>query len=320
MWRFKPIFKPTLWGGGKILYFKGWAANDTLIGESWELSGVDGMESVVSSPRDYGMSISALIEKYGADLLGEKNYEKFGSRFPLLVKFIDATKPLSIQVHPDDETAAAMGIGRGKSEMWYVLSADEGSNLYFGFNRTLTADEFRGLLDDDNITAALNDTEVNAGDAFFIPSGRIHGVGGGVFLVEIQQASDNTFRIYDYHRTDVSGRERELRIADAEKVADFSDVNPGKLEYMEIPHVPSVIIDTPSFTSKLLRLQSQMRRHYGEVDSFVIMICVEGTARLETRNHEMDISQGETVLLSALEKDVMITPSGDFSAIEVFIR
>lgn len=320
MWRFKPIFKPTIWGGNRILPFKGWAAQNQAIGESWELSGVEGMESVVSSPRDYGMSISALIEKYGADLLGEKNFERFGTSFPLLIKFIDADKPLSIQVHPDSESAERMGIGKGKSEMWYVLSANKNSNIYYGLTRPIKNEEFELIARNGEIEKALYSEQADSGNAYYIPAGRIHGIGEGVLLVEIQEASDNTFRIYDYKRKDSEGNERELHIKQALEVANLEDISPSSLEYLEMPHVPSTIVDTPFFTTKILHLQSQMLRNYSEVDSFVIMICLEGKAKLETRNHDMEISQGETVLLSALEKDVVITPSAEFRALEVFIR
>ncbi len=320
MWRFKPLFKTTLWGGDKILSFKGWAPNSLAIGESWELSGVEEMESVVSSPRDHGLSISELIGKYGANLLGEKNFERFGNRFPLLIKFIDARLPLSIQVHPDLEAAQRMNIGSGKSEMWYVLSADPESEIIFGFDREMNAGELAGHAVSGEITKDVNHVAVKPDEAFFIPAGRVHGIGAGIFLLEIQEASDNTFRIYDYNRTDADGNKRELHIEKALEVARLDDVRPQALSFMELPSVPSVIYDSPFFTTKILRLQSQMMRNYSEVDSFVVIVCIGGNARLTTRNHEMEISRGETLLLSALEKEVMINPSEDFTAIEVFIR
>lgn len=323
MWRFKPIFKKKIWGGSRILDFKGWVPNGESIGESWELSGVPGDESVISSPRDYGLTITQLIEKYGADIMGEKNFERFGTSFPILVKFIDAKDDLSIQVHPDDEYARETGLkSGGKNEMWYILDSEKESKLLNGFHTPLSAVDFRNAVSSDHILDRLKNFKVESGDAYYVPAGRVHSIGKGIFLLEIQQASDSTFRIYDYDRTDENGNRRPLDIEKALDVIDYSDAGGDRLQYMRMPHVPSVIIDTPFFTSKILSLTDRMLRNYSEVDSFVILVCVEGKATLQTRNHEMEIRQGETVLLSALEKEVDITPSHrhGFTAVEVFIR
>ena len=322
MWRFKPIYKSKIWGGDRILKFKGWQSDNDKIGESWELSGVPGDESVICSPRDYGMTITELIGKYGADLMGEKNFERFGTKFPLLIKFIDAGDDLSIQVHPDDEYSEANGLGSGKNEMWYVLDADRDSRLLNGCRNPQDRKSFLKSLNSGEIREILRQLEVTPGDAYYIPAGRVHSIGKGTFLLEVQQASDSTFRIYDYNRTGEDGKQRQLNISEALDVINFDDTKGDRLRYMTIEHVPSVIIDTPFFTSKVLMLSDQMLRNYSEVDSFVALVCVGGKAILETRNHTMDINRGETVLLSALEKEVHITPSGEeeFIAVEVFIR
>lgn len=322
MWRFKPIFKNKIWGGDRILAFKGWAPNGEKIGESWELSGVSGDESVISSPVDFGLTITQLIEKYGAELMGEKNYERFGHSFPLLIKFIDARDDLSVQVHPDDDYASEANLGSGKNEMWYILDSDKDSTLLNGFHASTTEEAIRKSLGSESFISHLKGFEVYPGDAYYIPAGRVHSVGRGIFLLEIQQASDNTFRIYDYDRNDENGVPRPLDLDRAMEVINFEDTQGERLSYLKLDHVPSVIIDTPYFTSKILSLSDHLLRNYSEVDSFVALICVDGKAKLSTCNSEMELSQGETILISAKEKEVHITPLSKkgFTAVEVFIR
>ena len=209
MIKFEPLLKQTLWGGDKIIPFK--HLNDTLenVGESWEISGVKDNETIVSEGEYKGKSLNQLVRELKGKLVGQENYERFGNEFPLLIKFIDAKRDLSIQVHPNDEVAHRHGKSRGKTEMWYALPCDKGAKLYCGLKKQITPEEYKAMVENDTITDALAEYEVKEGDVFFIPAGRIHAIGAGCFVAEIQQTSDVTYRIYDYKRKDKDGNYRE---------------------------------------------------------------------------------------------------------------
>ena len=221
MWTFLPILKSTIWGGDSIAPFKGIKTDKTAIGESWEISGVEGDESVVAAGPDKDMTLTALIDKYGEKLLGKKNFQRFGNRFPLLVKIIDAAQDLSVQVHPDDDMARRLGQANGKTEMWYVLKAKKDARLALGFTRAIGREEFRPLVESGEIENVLRFIPVRKGEAYFIPGRTVHAIGKGMMVAEIQQTSDVTYRLYDYRRKGPDGKERQLHIDLAEEASDL---------------------------------------------------------------------------------------------------
>ena len=222
MYKFEPLLKQTLWGGDKIIPFKHLDTQMERVGESWEISGVNGSETIVATGQDKGKSLNQLVSEQKEKLVGKDNYERFGDEFPLLIKFIDACQDLSIQVHPDDETAHRLGKTRGKTEMWYVLESAPGAMLYNGLKKKITPEEYEEMVENDTITDALARYEVKEGDVFFIPAGRIHAIGSGCFVAEIQETSDVTYRIYDFKRKDKNGNYRELHTKEAAMSIDYT--------------------------------------------------------------------------------------------------
>ena len=223
LFKFEPLLKQTIWGGNKIVAFKHIQSDMENVGESWEVSGVPGDESVVANGECKGKTLNEVLAEMKQKLVGEENYKRFGDRFPLLIKFIDARQDLSIQVHPDDETAHRQGKAMGKTEMWYVMDSDEDASLKVGLKKKITPEEYARMVEDDTICDALGNYKVKSGDCFFIPAGRIHAICSGSFIAEIQQTSDVTYRIYDYKRKDKNGNYRELHTKEAAEAIDYTD-------------------------------------------------------------------------------------------------
>lgn len=320
MWTFDPIFKSTIWGGERIAPFKHVATEQRQIGESWELSGVEGSESVVAEWPDKGLTLSELIRKYGASLMGERNLRKFGDTFPLLIKFIDARDDLSIQVHPDDEMANRLGKPFGKTEMWYVLDAAKGARLANGFKEPVEPAEYAGLVESGKIIDELRFDPIKRGDVFFIPAGRVHAIGKGAFIAEIQQTSDITYRIYDYHRKDSQGRERELHTELARQAINFNDCDGRAVRYTERPDIPVNVVTSPFFTTNVLEIDHEVMRDYSEWDTFVVLIATGGEATLECAGQRLDIRKGTTVLIPASANSLTIIPKNTFNALETYIK
>lgn len=320
MWTFKPIFKTTIWGGERIAPFKGIETEQKNIGESWEISGVEGDESIVSNGPDAGKTITQLIDKYGTSLLGERNYKKYGDRFPLLIKFIDAREDLSVQVHPDDKLAHERGRKSGKTEMWYVLGAEPGARLANGFNRQVESSDYRRLVETGEIMDVLNFNDIHPGDTFFIPAGRVHAIGKGAFVAEIQQTSDVTYRLYDYKRKDKDGKERELHTDLAFDAINFNDTEGRSVAYTPHPDIPVNLMTSPFFTTNLLQIDEKVLRDYSEFDTFVVIIAAEGEASLVCGNETLEIRRGTSVLIPASAKGLSIVPKGKFTAIETYIK
>lgn len=320
MWKFYPILKATIWGGTRIADFKKIKEAGENIGESWELSGVEGMESVVAEGSDKDLRLSQLIDRHKSKLLGERNYTRFGDRFPLLVKFIDARDDLSVQVHPDDAMAARLGHNCGKTEMWYVVDAEKGARLANGFTSPVDPADYERLVESGEIEKVLNFNKINKGDVFFIPAGRVHAIGKGAFIAEIQQTSDDTFRIYDYHRKDADGKEREVHTTLAKEAINFNDCEGNPTEYTLHGNLPVNVVASPYFTTNVLDLDSEMMRDYSEADTFVAIIALEGKAELLCGEQKMDIKQGETVLVSADSTSLILRPDHHFTALETCIK
>ena len=319
MWKFHPIYKKTIWGGHKIAPLCGLDDSDS-IGECWRLSGVDGSISTVLEGPDEGLSICDLISRDGVSLLGKLNYRKFGDTFPLLVKLIDADDYLSVQVHPDDEMALSLGKERGKTEMWYVLPSTPGAELSLGFNRDVEPDEFLDIVQEGRISEILNTTAISEGDVFLIPAGTIHTIGKGCFLLEVQQTSDDTSRVYDYGRKDAFGNGRELHLEMACRALNFNQSSGTPVEYTDYHDIPVNVVKTPYFSTNVMTLDMPILRDYSECDSFVIIIAARGKAHLVAPSGETDLSMGELALVPASADNISIIPDGEFTALEVYIK
>lgn len=319
--KFEPILKQTLWGGDKIIPFK--HLNETLpnVGESWEVSAVEGSESVVANGPDKGMTLPEMVRKYKEELVGEGNYNRFGAKFPLLIKFIDAKLDLSIQVHPDDALAKKRHNSFGKNEMWYVIAADKGAKLISGFAKEITPKEYKERVHDGTFAEVLQTCDIQPGDVFYVPAGRVHGIGAGAFVAEIQQTSDITYRIFDYNRKDKDGKTRELHTAQAVDAINFADVQDDfRTGYERLQNEPVEVVACPYFTTSVYDMTEEITCDYSELDSFVIFICVEGACRLvDNENNEVALQAGETVLLPASTQEVKIVPDKSVKLLETYV-
>ena len=317
MIKFEPLLKQTLWGGDKIIPFK--HLNDTLenVGESWEISGVKDNETIVSEGEYKGKSLNQLVRELKGKLVGQENYERFGDEFPLLIKFIDARQDLSIQVHPTDEIAHRQGKTRGKTEMWYALESAPGAQLYNGLKQQITPEQYKQMVENDTITDALARYEVNEGDVFFIPAGRIHAIGAGCFVAEIQQTSDVTYRIYDFKRKDKNGNYRELHTELAAESIDYTVLPNYRAEYERTKNEGVQVATCPYFTTAVYDLTEPMTLDYTELDSFVILIAVKGEGTIKANGQKTTFRMGDTILLPATTAEVKI--EGTVKFLETFV-
>jgi mannose-6-phosphate isomerase len=304
MFKFHPLLKQTLWGGNRIIPFKHLNDNIDNVGESWEISGVPGNETIVSEGPQQGKSLNQLVSELKGALVGEENYRLYGDQFPLLVKFIDACQDLSIQVHPNDEIAHRHGQLRGKTEMWYCMN-DEAS-LYCGLKRVITPEEYAQMVDDDTITDALARYDVHEGDVFFIPAGRIHAIGAGCFVAEIQQTSDVTYRIYDFKRKDKDGNYRELHTQLAAEAIDYKVLPDYRTSYTPQLDMPQQVVKCPYFTTAVYDLTEPMLIDYTDLDSFVILIGIKGEGTITADGETTTFRAGETILLPAITQQVEV--------------
>lgn len=321
--KFNPIFKERIWGGTKLETQFGKKLNGkTNIGESWELSAVEGDVSVVCNGDLAGNDLQELIEIYMDDLVGEKVYKKYGNEFPLLIKFIDANDDLSIQVHPDDKKAKERHNAYGKTEMWVALDDSENPKLITGFNQDTDKDTFLKKLEDHTLTDLFNYEEVKKGDVFFVPAGRVHAICAGNLIAEIQQTSDITYRIYDYDRKDNEGNGRELHLDLSLDVMDFKKVKDPKVVYAPEENKPVDLVDCKYFTVNRLDLSLPLTRDYYSFDSFVILICTEGKCTIgETGKDVVEVEKGDTVLIPATLSNIIFTPlNGKVKLLEVYVK
>jgi Phosphomannose isomerase len=317
MYKFEPLLKQTLWGGDKIIPFKHLNTIMEQVGESWEISGVKDNETIVANGPEKGKPLNQLVREQKDKLVGEENYKRFGDEFPLLIKFIAARQDLSIQVHPTDEVAHRQGKSRGKTEMWYALESDAGSLLYNGLKQQITPEQYKTMVEDGTITDALARYEVHEGDVFFIPAGRIHAIGAGCFVAEIQQTSDVTYRIYDYKRKDKNGNYRELHTQLASESIDYTVQPNYRTEYEPRKNEGVQVITCPYFTTAVYDLTEPMTLDYSELDSFVILIAVKGEGRLICNGEEMSFQMGDTVLFPATTNEVRV--EGDVKFLETYV-
>jgi len=320
--RFKPIVKDKIWGGSKLKQVLGKSASDSA-GESWEISGVDGDISVAENGFLAGNTLEELVEIYMGELVGDQVYAKFGLAFPLLIKFIDANDFLSIQVHPDDAMAKERHNSFGKTEMWYIVESEKGANkgqLIAGFNRELDPGQYMAHLNGGTLKEIMNYENVEAGDIYFMPAGRIHAIGAGVLLAEIQQTSDVTYRIYDFDRKDDAGNPRELHTDLALDAIDFKHHPDYKTHYRNAANSSVTAVDSPFFTTSVIKLDKPVEKDYNLIDSFVIYMCMEGEAGITYRGGTELVKKGETILIPAELKELAIVPTETTTLLEVYIK
>lgn len=315
--KFEPLLKQTIWGGDKIIEFKHLDSHLEQVGESWEISGVKDNETIVANGELKGQRLNDIVRQYKGDLVGEDNYKRFGDEFPLLIKFIDARQDLSIQVHPTDEIAHRQGKSRGKTEMWYALEPTPGAQLYNGLKQQITPEQYKEMVENDTITDALARYEVRDGDVFFIPAGRIHAIGAGCFVAEIQQTSDVTYRIYDFKRKDKNGNYRELHTKEAAESIDYTVLENYRTDYQLKKNEPQQVVECPYFTTAVYDLDESMTLDYSELDSFVILIGLKGEGTLTADGQQVSLKAGETVLIPATKKEVKV--EGTVKFLETYV-
>ena len=319
--KFKTIYKDKIWGGQKIKTYLHKDFGDLPnCGETWEISGVKSDVSVVAGGALEGESLANLLEQYKDELVGKKVYDHFGNIFPLLVKFIDANDDLSIQVHPDDELAKKRHNSFGKTEMWYVIETDPGSTLIAGFNQELDEQTYLDKLNSGHIMDILNKEDVAAGDVFFLPAGRVHTIGKGLLIAEIQQTSDITYRIYDFDRVDDKGNKRELHTQEALAAIDYKHYPEYKTKYQPQKDETVKLVSCPYFTTNLLDFDISTSKDYAALDSFVIHVCVEGAYNVTYNGETYPVKMGECILLPKSIDKVELETTGGFKILESYIE
>ncbi len=319
---FETIFKDKIWGGHKIKTILGKDFSPLPnCGETWEVSDVEGNASVVKEGSLQGKSLHELVEHYKGELVGQHVYEQYGNRFPLLIKFIDANDDLSIQVHPDDKLAAERKSGFGKTEMWYIMQADAGAKLNSGFNREVTKDEYVKAVADNTIQDILNIEPAQPGDVFFLPAGRVHYIGKGLLLAEIQQTSDTTYRIYDFDRVDATtGQKRELHTELAVDAIDYHHYDQYKTQYDKKINESVNAVMSDYFVTNVLNFNEEVEHDYTHIDSFVILICVAGALTIEAPGgYSISLKMGQSALIPASVDTVTLVPDGDMTVLETYV-
>lgn len=316
--KFTPVFKEYLWGGVKLKEVLKKDVKTETASESWEISGVEGNVTQVSNGALKGRDLQELLDTYTSNILGNSVYERFGTKFPILIKFIDARLDLSVQLHPNDELAKKRHNSFGKTEMWHVMQADPGAKLIVGFNQELTKEDYLEYLKKGQLMDILNHEEVQAGDTYFINTGKVHAIGAGILLAEIQQTSDITYRIYDYQRKDKDGHTRELHTELAVDAIDYSLRNDFKVDYPKQSNTTNNMVNCPYFVTNYLNVQGTYVQQLVNRDSFSIYLCVDGKAQIKIGEHTENLSMGQTVLVPAMANDVVIS-AADAKILEVYL-
>jgi len=315
---FKKKLIPKIWGGKKLQNFFSNKSLKKNYGESWEVSVINGFESIVNNGDFKKNKLNKLIEKYPIEILGKKVYDKYGLNFPLLIKFIDVNKPLSIQVHPNDETARIRHKSFGKNEMWFIIETEKNSNLSLGFNKKIDEEKFYKNLKNKTVDKILNSFKVNPKDAFFVPAGTVHALNGKMLLLEVQQSSDVTYRIYDYDRLDPqTGRKRKLHKESAISSINFSVNKNEKIKYNSYVNKLNPIIENNFFKIYYLKINSKEIQKIYMNKSFWIIVCLEGSISMNYKNKEYFLEKGKTMLIPAIMKLVNIRGFGEVIGITI---
>ena len=316
--KFNALLKSTLWGGDKIIPFKNLDVQQENVGESWEISGVKGNETIVADGPYAGKKLNELVEELKGKLVGEDNYQRFGNEFPLLIKFIDARQDLSIQVHPTDEIAKMQGKERGKTEMWYLMDSDKDATLLCGLKKKITPEEYAQMVENDTIVDAIDRYEVKEGDCFFLPAGRIHAIGTGCFLAEIQQTSDVTYRIYDFKRKDKDGNYRQLHTKEAAECINYNVESNYRTDYTPVKNQGVSLVQCPYFNTAVYDLDEPMTIDYSELDSFVLLSGLKGNATItDNEGHTFTLQAGESVLVPATTETLKV--DGNIKFLETYV-
>ncbi len=319
--KFETVLKEKVWGGNALVSRYNKKATGSLhIGESWELSAVADNQSVVNNGFLAGNNIEELIEVYMGDITGDSLFEKFGNEFPLLIKIIEAQEDLSIQVHPDNALAIKKHKAYGKTEMWYILESKNGSKIYTGFREGVTRDMYEEALRDCKIADLMNVESAEAGDTFFTPAGRVHAIGAGIVLVEIQQTSDITYRIFDWNRKNTGKEKRELHTELALEAIDFNMTGKNKIRLEPELNKTENLVDCEFFTTNIIVFDKPIYKEYYFIDSFVVYICIEGEFLICWDDNSEKISKGETVLLPAMIKEAVLKPVSEARVLEIYIN
>lgn len=307
---FEPNLHSVVWGGNQLRPYKGLEPSEEPIGESWEVSTVPSSTSIISNGECKGKDLNTIINEQPEAILGKVVNEKYQGKLPLLVKFIDAKKDLSIQVHPNDDMAMRVHGKMGKSEMWYVIKADEGAHLYAGFKQEITSEEYQKRVTEGTITEVLADHQVKAGDVFYLPAGRVHAICGGIMLAEVQQSSDVTYRIFDYNRPGMDGKPRELHTELAAQALDYHVEDNYRTEYIDNKNKATQIIDTPYFDVRVMEISKPFHRNLRKYDSFVISMCIVGDCKIKVRStgDEILLKEGHSTLIPAVIADYDVIP------------
>ncbi|WP_339609056.1 type I phosphomannose isomerase catalytic subunit [uncultured Planktosalinus sp.] len=314
--KFQPILKEKVWGGTKLMKLLNKSSLASNVGESWEISDVENNISVVSNGLLKGQSISEIVRDYKEELLGKHVFKQFGNKFPLLFKFIDAKKTLSVQLHPDDVLAKKRHNSFGKTEMWYIIQADTDSELILGFNQKINKNIFLNAVENNQIEAILHKEKIKQGDAFYISPGLVHAIGAGVLLAEIQQTSDVTYRIYDWNRPDTNGQLRELHNDLAINAIDF-DANTNKKFSSEKKNSP-LLVESPYFSVSVFNTKDQTYRNISKIDSFVVYMCVSGNTEINCEGASENLITGETVLIPAAVQEIYFK-NGNAQLLEIYV-
>lgn len=318
--KFNTIYKDKIWGGEKIrnILKKDFSPLPNC-GETWEISGVEGNISVVAEGSLSGKNLKQLIGGFKGELVGKRVYNLFGNEFPLLIKFIDANDDLSIQVHPDDKLGQERHNSFGKTEMWYVLQADEGAGLITGFNKQISKEEYLDKFNSGNLTDILNKEQVSTGDVFYIPAGRVHTIGKGLMIAEIQQTSDITYRIYDFDRVDDMGNGRELHTEEALDAIDYDFYDQYKTSYDDLVDQKIDLCTSDYFSTQKFNLTKPFHRALKQLDSFVIYIILEGACEINCEGRITEAKLGDCILVPAALADISIVPKGTCTLLETYI-
>ena len=313
--QFEPLLKERIWGGTKLKTYLNKPITSNITGESWEISSVQNDVSIVANGAFKGKSLNDLINEFPEAVLGTKVYAQFGKQFPLLFKYLDAREDLSIQVHPNDELAKKKHNSFGKTEMWYVMQADDDAQLIVGFKEKSTREEFLHNLNNKTLLNILDTKKVKQGDVFMLDTGTIHAIGAGIVVAEIQQTSDITYRVYDFDRLDATGNKRELHVDLALEALNYEKIETQRL-YAKIENVSNEVVNCKYFTTNFIPLNDTIKISK-KGSSFTVYMCLDGSFQLVLDGEIFSYQKGDTILLPAILTDFQL--SGKASILEIYI-
>lgn len=313
--QFEPIFKERIWGGEKLKTILNKPITSNITGESWELSGVEGDVSVVSNGSLKGKLLTEIVAEFPDEILGTSVHKRFGNEFPLLFKYLDAREDLSIQVHPNDELAKKRHNSFGKTEMWYVMQADENTKIIVGFKHNASPADYMENLMNKTLPTILNTEVAKVGDVFFLETGTVHAIGAGLLIAEIQQTSDITYRIYDFDRKDAKGNLRELHIDLALDAINYDETDTRK-RYTKFQNQSNLIVDCPYFTTSFIPLDGQLPISK-DGSSFTVFMCTQGSFQINANGKIYNYGRGDTILIPASMSDFELI--GNATVLEIYI-